>query len=104
MMLKPNLPAAGIIGSIHFVATFITSLSAAGQADSLGQPHGHGWIVSSYILAFPLSVMWDRLQPRFSISDGVVLPILFVQSLCWGVVLSIFISRRRKAHRKTNAG
>ena len=103
MTLKPNLLAAGVIGVIHFGATVITSLAAAGQADSLGQPHGYGWIVSSDILAFPLSVTWEAFQRHFSFSDGVVMPVLFIQSLCWGVFLSMLFSRRRKIQHDTNA-
>jgi hypothetical protein len=103
MTLKPNLFAAGVIAGIHFGATVITSLAAAGQSDSLGQPHDYGWIVSSDILAFPLSVTWETFQRHFSFSDGVVMPILFIQSLCWGVVISMLFSPRRKVHRDTNA-
>jgi hypothetical protein len=103
MTLKPNPLAALLIGAIHFIASVFTLLAAAGQADSLGQPHGYGWIVSSHVLAFPLSAVWDTLQPHFSFSDGIVMPVLFIQSLCWGVLISMLFSRRRKVHRDTNA-
>ena len=102
MKLKPKLLPAGKVGAIHFAATVITSLAAAGQSDSMGRPHGYGWIASADILAFPLSAMWDRLQHHFSFSDAAVIPTLFVQSLCWGVIVSMFIPRQRKIHRETS--
>jgi hypothetical protein len=94
MTLKPNPATAAVIGMIHFGATFVISLLAAGQADSLGRPHGRGWIISADILAFPISAMWDTLQRHFSFSDGYATSILLVQSMCWGFFFTMLFSRR----------
>jgi len=52
MKLKPHLPVAFSIAFFHFCIGFITSLFGAGQADSLGQPHGNGWIIAAEIFSF----------------------------------------------------
>ena len=90
MKLKPNPAIAVVIAAIHFGIGFITSIAAAGQADSLGQPHGYGWIILSDIFTFPLTPIWDALDNHFHFSDGSVVTAMLIQSVCWGVVISLF--------------
>ncbi len=99
MMLKPNPLLVGVVGFAHFVVAFIVAIFAAGQADSLGRPHGRGWIWASNVLLFPLSTHWDALQRHFSFPEGFIVPCLLVHSLCWGVLISLLFSQRRQARR-----
>ena len=103
MKLKPNLLIAAVITASHFGIGFITSLRAAEQADSLGQPHGYGWIVSADIFTFPLAQIWDALVPHIHLSDTLVMPAMLIQSACWGLAISSFFPWRRKDNRETDA-
>jgi hypothetical protein len=100
MKLKPNPAIAAVVAAIHFGIGFITSIYAAGQADSLGQPHGYGWIVSADIFTFPLTQIWAALVSHIHLSDGLVMPAMLIQSACWGLAISLFFPRRRKDNRE----
>ena len=102
MKLKPNLPVAAVIAVFHFGIGFITSLYAAGQADSLGQPHGYGWIVLVDIFLFPFGQIWDGLLPYAHLTDGLVMPAMFVQSACSGLAISLLFHRPRKNYVETD--
>jgi hypothetical protein len=97
MKIKPNPAIAVVIAAIHFGIGFITSIAAAGQEDSLGQPHGYGWIILSDIFTFPLTQIWDVLDTHFHLSDGLVVPTMLIQSVCWGMALSLFFPNGRKS-------
>jgi hypothetical protein len=99
MKTKPNPAIAMVIAALHFGIGIITSLAAAGQADSLGQPHGYGWINSADIFTFPLTQIWDALNAHFHLPDGLVAPAMLIQSACWGVVLSLFFPSGRKSSK-----
>ena len=93
MKLKPYLPIALGIAFFHFCIGFITSLWAAGQADSLGQPHGYGWIIVADIFTFPIGPAYDWLVDHVGIGftfEHLILPAMLLQSFCWGLILSAF--------------
>ena len=96
MRLKLNVPIAAAIAYLHLCMGLITSMLAAGQADSLGQPHGYGWIISAHIVVFPLWIVGDFLQQHFSIPDWLALTALVLQSACWGVIITLMFSWKRK--------
>ena len=105
MKLKPHLPVAVAIGVVHFGIGFITSIYAAGQADSLGQPHGYSWIITADIFTFPFGPAYDWLVDHAGIGfsfDWLVLPAMLFQSFCWGLLLSVFF-RRIFHHEKSVA-
>ena len=93
MKLKPHLPIAFGVAYFHFCIGLITSACAAGQADSLGQPHGYGWIIAADIFTFPFGPAYDWLVGHAGIGftfERLILPAMLFQSLCWGLVLSAF--------------
>ncbi|MDR3457744.1 MAG: hypothetical protein P4N60_09885 [Verrucomicrobiae bacterium] len=94
MKLKPHLPVALGIAFFHFGIGFVTSLGAAGQEDSLGQPHGYGWIIAADIFTFPFGPAYDWLVDHAGMAfafEGLILPAMLVQSFCWGLFLSAFV-------------
>jgi hypothetical protein len=96
MKLKPYIPVALGIAFFHFCIGFITLLSAAGQADSLGQPHGYGWIIAADIFTFPFGPAYDWLVDHAGIGftfEHLILPAMLFQSICWGLFLSALFRR-----------
>lgn len=96
MNFKPHLPVAFGIACFHFGIGLFTSLCAAGQADSLDQPHGCGWIITADIFAFPFGPAYDWLVDHAGIGftfERFVLPAMLLQSFCWGLFLSAFFGR-----------
>jgi hypothetical protein len=96
MKLRPHLPVALGIAFFHFCFGFITSLFGAGQADSLGQPHGYGWIIAADIFTFPFGLAYDWLVAHAGIGftfERFILPAMLFQSICWGLFLSALFRR-----------
>jgi hypothetical protein len=98
MQMKPQfvivqLIVAVIIAAIHFAVGFETSLYAAGQEDSLGNPHGYGWIIAADVFVFPLLLIWDFFHQYLHLSERFIFPLMIFQSVCWGVVLSLFFRK-----------
>jgi hypothetical protein len=103
MNLILRFVVAAVIAAIHFGVGFFTSIYAAGQADSLGQPHGYGWIISADIFVFPLSLIPDSLWGSLHLPDAIVLCAMLTQSAGWGLVISLLFPWQRKDHCGTDA-